>query len=636
MGAGLESHRKRLLEGEDEMPTKLETAVYGVLGTADGERWKSSLRAHVQRAIVKRARDLLGAPPFALPDEWDKLDDVDYRAAAAGSAEACATEVTRAIAGDDDSFSEFKSAVEAVDLGLSRAKLVNALLPELTRLIQPTAVRAYAEAATPVSIWRDLADLIAREIHAAENKNPPLSEADLLHWSLLAGFFQVSTIPEAARLGKTFRKSLTRGRFNIRGSLLRNVERASMKGIADPTLTHVPYAPVTLASAHRAASQLFESVAEESAKIPAGKGAAIVTIGDRINDATTELTEEDRRRGITNEMVVRSRVFRYQQYEYSALSLSAIASTEFCLRCAAEARTGLGLDPRFAGQTDIVDALPLTGPLKDELRALFSSTGPNFRNKSLHGCFLEIESRRTEITMSSGIAAGIGVPPLNMDNDPYIPKNAAAVALKTLADLDAELAPHGLVHAGSTKWTSHFCLDAGSLAFATGLSQPMLDVLNDDGQRRKVVGFVKEAFPSLSIPIQIGMFNWADPKPGASPIQLFGLLAVMFEPAMRLVAHAAGFEIFRRGNPGGIRVARYRMLDDEGFLAAPFLDWIETGLPASEKADARKTITTGVRCRDAFAHGAIANFADPIRKAYGAVMSKSIYLLVTSAINQGI
>ena len=38
---------------------------------------------------------------------------------------------------------------------------------------------------------------------------------------------------------------------------------------------------------------------------------------------------------MTEEMVIKSRVFRYQQYEYSALSLSAIASTEFCLRCAA-------------------------------------------------------------------------------------------------------------------------------------------------------------------------------------------------------------------------------------------------------------------------------------------------------------
>jgi len=310
--------------------------------------------------------------------------------------------------------------------------------------------------------------------------------------------------------------------------------------------------------------------------------------------------------------------------------------TEFCLRCAAEANPALGLDPRYAGQTEIVEALPLTDLLKTELRTLFSSTGPNLRNRSMHGGLLEIESRRVEIIMSSGVATAIGVPGLNIDKDPYIPMNAAAVALKALSGLDAELAPLGLVHTGSTNWTSHFCLDAADLGFATGLSQPMLDLLNDDEQRSSVVGFVREAFPCLSVPVQLGMFDWAEPKPGASPIQLFGLLAVMFEPAMRLVAHAAGFPIFRRGNSAGVRVARYRMLDEQGFLSPDFLTWIENGLPAGEKTDAKYTISTGVRCRDAFAHGAISNFADPIRKAYGAVMAKSLYLLVTAAINQKI
>src|SRR5258708_5128888 len=110
----------------------------------------------------------------------------------------------------------------------------------------------------------------------------------------------------------------------------------------------------------------------------------------------------------------------------------------------------------------------------------------------------------------------------------------------------------------------------------------------------------------------------------------------MFEPAMRLVAHAAGFPIFRRGSSADVRVTRYLMLDENGFLADAFLDWIEAGLPAGEKADAKKTIRIGVRCRDAFAHGAIAVFDEPTRRAYGAVMAKSMCLLLTSAINQKI
>jgi hypothetical protein len=615
------------------MRTKLEAAVYGVLDSDGGGRWKSRLQAHVKESIVKRARSLLGSPPLAVPAEWDSLDDIDYRTATVGTVDECAAEVTRKLFSDDTAFAEFKAAVEGVGLGLSRAKLANALRPELVDLIDPTTIRAYAEAVTPESVWGDLANLIAAEIYAAESKSPPQSEADCLHWSLLAAFFQVTKIPEAGRLGKTLRDCLSVGRFNVRGYLVRNVERTSVMGIVDPTLSHVAYAPVVLNPAHSAASQLLSSVAEESQKIPASHGFAITTIGEQIKADPPTISPEDAKKGITAEMALNSRVFRYQQYEYSALSLSAIAATEFCLRCATEASPGLKLDPRFAGQIEIAAALPLTDTLKMDLQTLFGSTGPNFRNRSLHGGFLEIESRRTEMTMYSGFAAGIGVPMLNLDTDPYIPKNAAAIALKVLSKLDSQLAPQGLVHPGATKWTTDICLSPADLAFATGLCQPMVEMLSSDTKRRTIVGFVREAFPCLSVPVQLGLIGWSNPKPGASPIQLFALLAVMFEPAMRLVAHAAGFPIFRRGSSAGVRVTRYLMLDDQGFLATPFLDWIEAGLPASEKADARKTITVGVCCRDAFAHGAITTFDELTRKAYGAVMAKSIYLLVTAAIN---
>lgn len=67
------------------MATKLEAAVYGVLGINKGERWKRHLRSHVEGSITKRARSLLGVPPLTLPVRWDSLNDVKYRAEAAGT-----------------------------------------------------------------------------------------------------------------------------------------------------------------------------------------------------------------------------------------------------------------------------------------------------------------------------------------------------------------------------------------------------------------------------------------------------------------------------------------------------------------------------------------------------------------------
>ena len=615
------------------MQTKLECAVCGVLCAEGGERWKSRLRDHVKDSILGRAIDLLGSPPLDLPEEWDSLDDVNCRVALAGTVEECAKRVALALSSNNDSFRDFKSAVEAAGLGLTRVKLESVLRPELANIIRLGDIYAFADAVTPETLWVDLANLIAAKIHAAESTVPPQSEADCLHWSLLAAFFQVTRIPDATRLGKTLRNTLAKGRFNVRGSLLRNIERTSATGIVDPPLRYVPYAPVTLDPRHRAASHLLVSVAEESVKILDNKGFAISTSGDAINDIP-QVPLEDAQIGITEEMVRRSRRFRMNQYEFSALSLSAIASTEFVLRCAAEADPTLGLNASDAKQTEIVRRMTLSPQLKAELDALFSSNGPNFRNRSLHGGFLEIESRRTELTMYSGVGAGIGVPPLNLDSDPYVPRNAAAVALRALGGLDAELAHRDLVHRGSMSWTSRFCLNRAELAFAANLYQPVIDRWANNTKRREICDFAKEALPCLSIPVQLGINAWKDPKPGVSPIQAFALLAVMFEPAMRLLAHAAGFEIFRRRPSAGNRVTLYRMLDEDGFLAPDFLDWIETGLTGSERADARKTIKTGVRCRDAFSHGAIANFDEPTRRAYGAVMAQSICLVMTAAINQ--
>lgn len=612
------------------MPTKLEEAVYGVLHADDGKRWKACLRSHVTKLIVGKARQLLGSPPLVLLAEWDSLDEIAYRTATAGTIEACVAEVASALAQDATCFPEFKSAVEAAGLGLSKAKLANALAPEVSKLVDAAIIHSYAEAVPPASIWEPLANLIASEIHAAESRAAPQSEADCLHWSLLAAFFQATKIPDAARLGKTVRDLLTRGRFNIRGSLLRIVERTNDKKIADSMLPHVDYAPVALAPAHRAASQLVDSVSDESGKIPASQGFAIVSFGEYMKD--TPAMPADAPPGITAEMVVNSRPFRYQQYEYSALSLSAIAAAEFYLRSAAEASPALALDARYASQTDIIAALTLTQALKTDLQSVFAATGPNFRNRSLHGGFLEIESRRTEMVMYSGFGAAAGVPAINLDTDAYIPRNAAAVALDALGKLDAELAPQGLVHAGSTTWTQHFRLDAADLAFATALDKPTLQLLLKE--RKSIIAYVQEAFTCLSMPVQLGLFGWTNPKHGVSLIQLFAFLAVMFEPAMRLVAHAAGFPILRRGGAAGTRVVRYRMLDENGFLANDFLTWIEAGLPAAEKADCQRTIKLAVRCRDAFAHGAIVTFDEATRKAYGAALAKSMYLLLTAATNQ--
>ena len=73
-----------------------------------------------------------------------------------------------------------------------------------------------------------------------------------------------------------------------------------------------------------------------------------------------------------------------------------------------------------------------------------------------------------------------------------------------------------------------------------------------------------------------------------------------------------------------------------GLLAAPVLQWIEAGVPATERADCCRTIELAVRCRDAFAHGAIVTFDAATREAYGAVIVKALYLVLAAAMHHGV
>lgn len=319
---------------------------------------------------------------------------------------------------------------------------------------------------------------------------------------------------------------------------------------------------------------------------------------------------------ITPQMVIDSRLFRYQQYEYAALGLSAIAATEFLLRTATERSAIEGLDARYAGLMDMVKKLPITSDLRDELATIFDANGPNVRNRSLHGGFLEIESKRTDLVMASGIGAAVGIPALNLDTNPYLPQNAAAIALRAVARLDAELAGQALIDPAALTWVQHFHLTGADLAFAVALDEPTFAILEQD--RKVTVKYIKDDLPCLSMPVQLGIYGWVRPKHGASLVQLFAFLSVMFEPTVRFILQAAGFQVLQRSPHKGKRLVRYRMLDDNNLIADAILQWIEDGVPAAEKADCRKTIKLAVRCRDTFSHGAVVTFDAATRKAYGA------------------
>lgn len=514
-----------------------------------------------------------------------------------------------------------RKAFEDSDVGvLSGAKLRPILESLVSQSLNTPKSSAIVIAVSEHEVYSELANLLSAEVHGmAASGNPP-DEPLALNYSLLVYHLRRWRIP-FARLGTAIGE-LDQGPLGVRGHLISIQNRHRPENNSDDFLPPiVPFIPATFSSKIKAQSDIFGVVESESKTIPAGAGFfhRAMPISNPVNStllakypiANQEIGEEGRK-------------LFYPQYEHTALLFMSLAGIEFLLRSFCPASSAPDEAP-----TKVIDLHPsLPVPLRDQLLSLCATEGWNIRNRCMHGSFFEIEGRREDLARGSGIH---GVPNVDLSNDGSLPENVSALVLQALAALtrhfDAVTIP------ASTNWTQHFLLTPTELAEA---NQVYCDILQSvesaKAWRVHIRDYVREVTPCISTPVQWGIMTWVANGALHDAIPGFYFLALFFEPLLRLTLHLAGRPILQRSTSKNTadRVYRiqYLMLDSNGLLSPSNVTWLTDHLDSTEKSTAERVLHLAMKCRDAFAHGAVFRFTEDIRTAYGHMLVKAIQLVV--------
>ena len=599
-------------------PSPSHKIIAATLDANNGQLWKQFYLARSAVIIAATARSMLHVLPYQLTPDWERLDDGPFRESLL-QAVPTARDVADDLAALQPFLVALTTALAAVPLKPpSRNQLIQVLEPLLAQRIP--SHRSTVAAALPLHmVWAHISDILAQDLYHLYCTT--CAESSILQQALLTAFFQASRIPTASavrgRLAAVYRSSL-----ELRGGLLRIPQQMGDRGIMEPPLSHTPWNVPPLDAGHQALSAILASVPYEASQIPPRRGFIHRTLKlDAAVDPSIQLPA-----GMTHAEVQIARTAAWRQYEYSGLVLTAITSIEFLIRSAAEWRH-LPQDT----VVKMVSALTMPGT---EVESLFGTDGFSLRAKSLHGAFLEIESRRTEINMALPFAPRLGLPALNLQNDRFLPESAAAAVLNILGQVDAWVATNIPHRPSPLAWRQPFLFTAHEHQQALGWHNHT--VYRWDAIYNRTRQLLQSVFPALSVPVQLGLQGWVKATHGVDLIPQFAFLAVMLEPVCRLTFHLGGLPVLQHGlthnqqNEQFLDL-RYFMLDQRGLLANDKITWLKAHLSAGDETLVDDVMRLAVKSRDAFAHGAIMSFTPNDRNAYSTPIALAIMLVLTAA-----
>jgi hypothetical protein len=607
------------------MPTPSEQKIADTLNADAGRVWKAEYERLVATVLAAAIRPSITVP-LALSPEWEKLDDPGFIAQAI-AASPSSNDIASVLADSGT----FRAAIGAAfaEIGLKppgRRQLIDQLRILLGAAITPQFIAQFAQSYKLGQVWRPLADLLAADVFATYDANPATAEATLLDHTLLIAFFQASQLPRARDVRDRF-GLIVRGPLGLRGGLLRIVQRVSATGIIEDEPTIEPYLPPGIAPVHQRLSVVLDSTLKEAPIVPKGGGSMHRTLPlEGPVDRGQPIPN-----GMTKAEIEIGRTAAWKQYEYSALAFTAIASTEFLLRSAAEKS---GLPPQGIGRA--ARDLKLPKDLKGAVDTLFGARRFNLRHKVMHGAFLEIESRRTEINMSLPFAAKLGMPTLSLNGDRFLPEAAAAHALAVLSRVEEWVAINCPLTGDPFNWTGDFMLTAAEEAFAQSWHGGTVEKWA--GLHKSAFVYLRENLAAISVPVKFGLQGWVNPNHTADLFPQFAFLAIMLEPLARLTYHLAGLRILqtsmtRNDKNQDVFDLKYLMMDEHGHIGPDRIAWLSQHLSAGDAAIANDVMRLAVKSRDAFAHGAVRAFTDDVRIAYSTPMALAMMFLLEAGIS---
>jgi hypothetical protein len=472
-------------------------------------------------------------------------------------------------------------------------------------------------------VYPKLADVLSEKLYDLAQTRSPLDERLVLNYALLVYYLRRWRIPFSALSSSVL--SLSQGALELRGNLISIQNRFRAAGNSDDfSLAAVPYTPAAFPTGIQAHSDTLGVVQSESNAIVAHTGFVhrAMPISNPIDNRVLSMSPL-----ATDRLIRDARHLGYPQYEHAALLFMSLTSIEFLLRSSCPRHCA----PYEALATVISMHTTLPLPLRAALVSICSSEGLNIRNRCMHGSFLDLEGRREDLVRSSGLLQHLGVAMVDLTSDGSLPERVSAMVLGALNDLSQHLDQSQTTF--DTTWTEPYLLTSAELVEANHVYCDFLQDLDTaEGWRLQIRDYLGTVCPCLSQPLQFGIRAWfmngtpPDTMPG------FYFLVLLFEPFARFTLHLAGRPVLQESMTGNASDrtyhVQYQMLDSRGILAPDNIGWFVDHLTAAERPIAERVLVLAMKCRDAFAHGAVSQFTEDIRNTYGHIIVKAIQLVV--------
>lgn len=590
------------------------TALDGVLRANGGAVWNAAWRAVVVRSIVvPQALRLFNAETTTFEGSWAVLDDEPARVAAARVAALEGATVTELLLRRD----VLNAALKAAGLHEERPTGLRRYLTPLVKQLVADPLSATALSGIFPSAWRFVSDAIAVEARARRvQRGQGLEDWRAINERLAAGFLAACALDRAALAEQVLRRVGEEWPLGIRGRFVRLTEQIGADGVDDAVPPVVP-PPVLGALSHSALSDVIVAAADAWTTTEQGNGVMHRFMGAHINAIPASGLPPGR----TLAEVVAARSAAYRQHEYTITSYLALVGIEQLLRGAA-ARAGIQHvdDPVL----EWVNQLGLSAVGRDAVAAIYDRRRGNVRNRFMHAGLLDIESKRMEQVL---VAAGLR--PALPAQDPYAPRNIAALCVSSLATLDAEIARPGVLAPAHFAWTSQLDLSPAELQIGTCLP---FDFARPEGieLQRQMSDFLTVVAPAMSQLFRVGFVGWIQ-RATPNTLPMFAAMLVVFEGLARTVVHLCGLPVLQWDDRNGR--CQYLMFDERGLASHPVRAHLLAELPTRDVAIADQVLALAIKARNAFAHGAVLSPQGTYFDAVGQFLMKASLTFMSAAEN---
>ncbi len=602
----------------------IEDRLLDILRASGCDLWDKTWRKYLHQKLGKHACDLIDLTTVELPRHWDDLDSPLYRSHLLPNNSQTLKDCIEVLRPNSDCLNEQLGAVGLPKLGKGALqKRLSNVLPTLIN--SPMSGAILAENPFP-RLWREIANELARRIHARNYSTGCDPERLLLNGLLLTGYFWTCQLPEARLVRQVFNEPRQKP-LGLRGFFVRVPEFISPSGVEDTPVPHVN-ASGGVRLHHEAFTQLLGTTAAESRQIASGNGLlhSILPI-DSKSHVPKNLWGH-----VTSEQLHQGRDAAYRLYEHTVLAYLALACIEQLLRSWAtnQSVTHIRASGHPLGVMEWLSKLNPTPALEEALRQIYDPSRANIRNRIMHGNLLEIEGKSLDTRLP--IANARRFPLLAIDT--YMPENISSVCMACLQQVDQEIASRATLTDADLAWTRSFVLTPDEVDFGYRLP---VDFLTGNGLEwlEYVSRYLNSMMPALKQPFLIGFIGWLQ-RPFNESIPRFMALGVVFEAIYRLTVHVLGHSVLQVSRPNGTNQLKcqYRMLDARatGLCTETILDHIISPVDQTDRPAAKRTLRLALKARDAFSHGAITTLDGRASDGIGHLIVKSVQSLVSGGL----